>query len=58
MIGKVSDVIENPGQLLLIVITEKGTEIMVPFHEDLIVSFDKKRKIISMDLPEGLLEIN
>ena len=33
-------------------------EILIPFHEDFIVSIDKKKKIIIMDIPEGLTEIN
>ncbi len=56
--GTVRKIIENPGQLLLCVETEKGKEILIPFHEDLIIKIDKKKKIIKMDLPEGLTEIN
>lgn len=57
-IGRVKEIIENPGQLLLVVESETASEILIPFHEDLIVSFDKKKKRIEMDLPEGLTEIN
>ncbi len=58
IIGKISGVLENPGQILLSVITGEGKEILVPFHEDLILKADHKRKIISIDLPEGLMELN
>ena len=58
LVGTISEIIENPGQLLISVETEKGKEILIPFHEDLIVKADKKKKIIKMDLPEGLVEIN
>lgn len=57
-IGTVREVVENPGQWLLIIVTSSGKELLVPFHDDLILSADKKKKIIVMDLPEGLLEIN
>jgi len=57
-LGVVTEVIENPGQWLFNVNTTKGEEILIPLHEDLIISIDKRKKIIRMDLPEGLTEIN
>jgi 16S rRNA processing protein RimM len=57
-VGTISEIIENPGQWLLEIITPAGKKLLIPFHEDFIVSIDKRKKIIIMDLPEGLLEIN
>jgi 16S rRNA processing protein RimM len=57
-VGTISEIIENPGQWLLKIITLDAKELLIPFHEDFIVSIDKRKKIIIMDLPEGLLEIN
>jgi len=57
-VGTISEIIENPGQWLLGIIAPAGKELLIPFHEDFIVSIDKRKKIIVMDLPEGLLEIN
>jgi len=56
--GTICEIIENPGQWLLQIITPAGKELLIPFHEDFIVSTDKRKKIIVMDLPDGLLEIN
>jgi 16S rRNA processing protein RimM len=58
LLGIVTEVIENPGQWLFNVNTTKGEEILIPLHEDLIIGIDKRKKIIRMDLPEGLTEIN
>jgi 16S rRNA processing protein RimM len=58
VIGTVKNIIDNHGQILLVVKTAAGKELLIPFHEDLIVSADKKKKQIVMDLPEGLTEIN
>ncbi|MDR3236120.1 MAG: hypothetical protein LBT48_05250 [Prevotellaceae bacterium] len=33
-------------------------EMLIPFHEDLITTVDHKRKIITTNLPEGLVTIN
>ena len=57
-VGTISEIIENPGQWLLQIVTSAGKELLIPFHEDFVVSIDKRKKIIVMDLPEGLLEIN
>lgn len=56
--GTIEEIIENPGQLLLKVHTLSGKELLVPFHEDLIVRVDESKRVIIMDLPEGLAEIN
>ena len=58
LIGVVHEIIKNPGQLLLSVNSAGNKEILIPLHEDFIVSIDKKTKTIIMDIPEGLTEIN
>jgi 16S rRNA processing protein RimM len=58
LIGKVTDVISNNGQWLLNVSSSERKDILIPFHEDFIISIDRKEKVVRMDIPEGLLEIN
>jgi 16S rRNA processing protein RimM len=58
LLGPISDILSNNGQWLLNVISLNKKNILIPFHEDFIISIDKKRKIVVMDIPEGLLEIN
>ena len=58
LLGSVSEVISNPGQWLLNIVSEKDKDILIPFHEHFILSIDRKKKIIVMDIPEGLTEIN
>ena len=58
LIGTISEVIPNPGQWLLKINSAKDKEILVPFHEDFIVKIEKKKKILVMNLPDGLTEIN
>jgi len=57
-LGSITEVIRNPGQYLLNIISGKKKNVLIPFHEDFIVSIDKKKKIIVMDIPDGLTEIN
>lgn len=58
LIGTVKEVVLNPGQMLLSIESPDSRELLIPLHEDLILKIDKRKKIISMDVPEGLMEIN
>jgi 16S rRNA processing protein RimM len=56
--GTITGIIENPAQLLLSITTPGKKELLVPFHEDLILKIDRKKRIIKMEIPDGLTEIN
>ena len=53
IIGVISDYEDIPGNPCLYITTENGQE-MIPFHEELILSADYDKEILSMDIPEGL----
>ena len=58
IVGVIEEIIQNPGQDLLRILSPEKKEILVPLHSDLITGINKKKKTLSMDLPEGLIEIN
>jgi 16S rRNA processing protein RimM len=58
LLGTITGIIQNPGQWLLSVATSSGKEILIPLHNDFIVSIDDTKKTIIMDLPDGLININ
>jgi 16S rRNA processing protein RimM len=58
LLGSISEVLENNGQWLIKVISVNKKDILIPFHEHFIVSFDKGKKVIVMNIPEGLTEIS
>jgi 16S rRNA processing protein RimM len=58
LLGTVKEVIPNPGQWLFNITSPVNKAILIPFHEHFIVSIDNDLKIVVMDLPEGLTEIN
>ena len=58
LLGSISEVLPNNDQWLISVISINNKEILIPFHEDFILSIDKKKKIVIMNLPEGLIDIN
>ena len=57
-IGTVNDVIQNPMQWLLSILSVNKKEILLPVHEDLILAINDAKRIITVKIPKGLLEIN
>jgi 16S rRNA processing protein RimM len=55
-LGIVEEVIEQPLQILLR-ITIDNKEVLVPLNESTIISIDHKKKLVNLNLPEGLLEV-
>lgn len=55
-LGEIIEVIEQPHQVLCTIIY-KGKEAMIPVHEASLLKIDKKKKIVHVDLPEGLMDI-
>ena len=56
-VGEIIDVDEQTENAIFVV-ERDGSEIMVPATDDLIVEFDVDNKLMVMDLPEGLLDLN
>lgn len=55
-LGKIIEVNEYPQQFVATVLY-KGTEIMFPLNEDMIVEIDEEEETLLVDLPDGLLDI-
>lgn len=54
-IGKVTDVDDSTINTLFVV-DQDGKELLIPAQEDFIVNLDREARIITMDLPSGLIE--
>ena len=55
LVGKISSVDETTLNVLFI-LHNGDEEILIPATEDFITAIDEEKRIIEMDLPEGLLE--
>ena len=53
-VGTATEYEDIPGNLCLWVDTEKG-QVLLPLHENLILAADTKRRILTLEIPEGLL---
>jgi len=49
--------IEETTQQLIAKCTVEGKEVLFPLHEDFILEIDDEKKLLRIDLPEGLLDI-
>ena len=58
LLGSIKEVIPNPGQWLLNVTSTANKDILIPFHDHFIVSIDNNKKLLIMNIPDGLTEIN
>jgi 16S rRNA processing protein RimM len=56
VLGKISEVIEQPHQILCKIEFNKK-EAYIPLHEETIQKIDKKKQQVIVSLPPGLLEI-
>ncbi|MFP5041244.1 ribosome maturation factor RimM [Parasediminibacterium sp. JCM 36343] len=56
LLGNIEEIIEQPHQVL-IRITYKGNEALIPLHAETLQSIDRKKGILYVTLPDGLLEI-
>ena len=54
--GTVRTVLEMPQQSLL-AIDFNGKEILIPVVDEIVKSIDRKKKVIHIDAPEGLIEL-
>ena len=57
-LGEVTDVDTSTVNTLFVVERPDGEELLVPAQEELIKGIDQERKLIVVDLPEGLLNLD
>ena len=56
-IGKVIDVDDSTINTLFVV-DHTDTEVLIPAQEDFIVDLDREKRVITMQIPAGLLDLN
>lgn len=56
-IGTVADYENIPGNTCLWVKRPDGSEVLLPFHEDLVVEADEKTGTLTLSIPDGILDL-
>ena len=54
-VGTVSDYEDIPGNTCLWVLRPDGTEVLLPFHEDLVIGLEPDKTTLRLRIPDGLL---
>lgn len=57
LIGHIQAVEEYPAGWMLVIKNEHQQEILIPWVDDWFVSANENKKLVELDLPEGLLEL-
>lgn len=57
-IGRITDVDDSSANILLTIVTNDGREILIPYHDDFLVDYDLRKRTLTLDLPEGLMDLN
>ena len=52
-----ADLEDIPGNTCLWVRKADGTEVLLPFHEDLLLEADPEKQILILQIPEGILDL-
>lgn len=58
LLGSVADVLDQTSNVLLVVSTPAAGEILIPAHEDFVVSADHRERRLNVNVPEDLLTLN
>lgn len=57
-VGKVKRIDDSTANLLFVIETEDGDEIYVPVAEEWIEEIDEGSRVVTMAVPQGILELN
>ena len=55
-IGSIEEIIEIPNNTI-IQTTVEGKEVLIPFNEKTLIKINKKKKEMTIDIPDGLIEL-
>jgi 16S rRNA processing protein RimM len=56
-LGQIKEVLDNSAQAIFKIENEAGREILAPAVDDFIVSINRSEKSVTLNLPEGLVEL-
>lgn len=58
LLGSVTSVLDQTSNVLLVVTTPEGSEILIPAHEDFVISADHRERRLYVSIPDDLLTLN
>lgn len=58
LLGTITEVLDQTANVLLVVTTPSGKELLIPAHEDFILEADHRQRRLLVSVPEELLTLN
>lgn len=58
LLGTITEVLDQTANVLLVVTTPSGKELLIPAHEDFILEADHRQRRLFVSVPEDLLTLN
>ena len=58
VLGKIIDIDDSTANVLFSILQDNGREVLIPVRDELITEIDHDNKMITFDLPEGLVTMN
>ena len=58
VLGNVTDVLDQTSNVLLVIATADGGEVLVPAHEDFVIRADHRERRLYVNVPDELLTLN
>ena len=56
-LGEIREILDLPQQTLASM-DWKGSEVLIPLHENILLKFDRQAAVLYTMLPDGLLEVS
>lgn len=56
-VGVIKNAVESGPQLILVVEDQKGTEILLPYIQSLLIELDRDNKAMQLNIADGLIEV-
>lgn len=57
-LGTIESVDDSTANVLIYARDTSGRQVIVPYHDELLIEFDPEARYLSLQLPEGLIELN
>lgn len=58
LVGQIESIDDSTANILMHVSAPDGKTVFVPFAEDLVIGIDSTQNIITMNLPDGIIDLN
>jgi len=56
-LGEIIDYLDIPNNPIIKILSTQNKELLLPYNENLIIKFSKRKRKITLEIPEGIMDI-